>query len=158
MAALTEPVAQPPLEGGQTQNYHPVDKTGTSLGTVQNPVATNQVVGTPVYNSATAAAAAQCVATLPASGGTTTTYINGFCVTSHAPGATVYGTVSVSLDGGTTQHLLFIFCESATIGGMLQIEFPDPLPAVAANKAIVVTLPAVTGGAVSAIAAYGYQL
>lgn len=158
MATLQEPVAQPPLLGLPTGNYHPVDKTGTSLGTQANPVATNQVVGTPVYNSNTAAAALQCQATLPGDNTGKTTYINGFAITAHAPTANVQGTATVSLDGGTTQHLNFIFCESSTIGGMLQIEFPDPLPATKPNTSIIVTLPAITGGAVSAVSVYGYQL
>lgn len=152
-----EPFAGPANVGEQTKPTVLTDKTGASLGTQANPLATNQVVGTPVYNSATAAAAAQCQATLPAANGKTT-YINGFIITSHAPTGNVQGTASVSLDGGTTQHLQFIFCESSTVGGQLQVEFPDPIPAKTPNTTIVVTLPAITSGAVSAISAYGYQL
>jgi hypothetical protein len=154
-----KPVAQPVYQ--VDINGNPVSPAGSTttnaIGTQANPLATNQVVGTPVYNSSTAVAAAQCVATLPAVAGKTT-YINGFTVTTHSPTANVFGTVTVSLDGGTTTHLSYILCESSTVGGDLNIDFPDPIPATASNKTIVITLPAVTSGAVSAIATYGYQL
>ena len=153
----TLPQQSIPTSPAMSQPVFNVDASGNFYGSVANPFATNQVVGTPVYNSATALAAAQCVATLPAVAGKTT-YLNGFAVTTHAPTANVTGTVTVSFDGGTTVHLNYIMCESATIGGDLNIAFPDPIPATSSNKSIVITLPAITGGAVSAVSAYGYQL
>lgn len=154
-----KPVAQPVYQ--VDVNGNPVSPAGSlvagSIGTQANPLATNQVVGTPVYASTSAAAAAQCVSSLPAVAGKTT-YLNGFVCTSHAPTANVFGTVTVSLDGGTTTHFQFIYLESATLGGMLNIDFPDPIPATGPNKSIVVTIPAITSGAASAITVFGYQI
>jgi hypothetical protein len=41
----TQPIAQPPLQGGITQNVHSVDSTGTSLGTSANPIYTTTNAG-----------------------------------------------------------------------------------------------------------------
>lgn len=144
-----KPVAQP---------VYLVDNNGNvTYGSQGNPVATNQVVGTPVVSTQTAAAAAQCQSSLPAAAGKTT-YLNGFVCTAHAPAANVFGTVTVSLDGGTTVHMNFVLLESSTIGGMLNIDFPDPIPAKAPNTSIVITIPTITSGAATAITAFGYQL
>src|SRR5258706_13324326 len=116
MAAPQQTVQSSPL---QSQPAFLTDNSGNSnFGQQANPLATNQVVGTPVYNTNTAAAALACAATLPAVAGKTT-YINGFVCTSHAPTANVFGTVTVSFDGGTTTHLNFIYLEYPTLGGLL---------------------------------------
>ena len=111
---------------------------------------------TPVGNSATAVAAAQCVATLPAVAGKTT-YIMGFVLTAGAPAGAVVGVATVTglgIAGGT---LNFQFVETPNFGGELVIEFPFPIPASAANTPIVVTIPAITSGAVTAVSAWGFQ-
>lgn len=154
-----KPVAQPVYT--VDVNGNPVSPAGSSvvgsIGTQANPLATNQVVGTPVVATQTAAAALQCQSSLPAITGKTT-YLNGFVCTAHAPATNVFGTVTVSLDSGTTVHMNFVFLESSTIGGMLNIDFPDPIPAKNPNTSIVITIPAITSGAATAITAFGYQI
>ena len=104
--------------------------------------------------SATASAAAQCQVTFAAVAGKTN-YLNGFVVTSLAPGATVGGLVTVT--GLVTGTLSYQFVETTSFGGELTVNFPQPVPASAANVAIVITLAAITSGAASAISAVGSQ-
>src|SRR6266849_4652099 len=78
--------------------FYKVDASGNAAGTQGNPTATNQLVGTPVYGTATLAAATGGTATLAANA-TKTTYINGFYVSvAHTSAGVVAGQVTLSLD------------------------------------------------------------
>ncbi len=135
-----------------------VDGSGTAIGTQGNPLATNQVVGTPVTATNTAAAGAQCVATLAAVPGKTTC-INQLVVTiAHASTGNVSGIVTLSLDGGSTVHQNFVVGTSTTVPVVLAIPFEDPLPAKGVNVTIVVTVPALANGGIVAVSLQGYQL
>ncbi len=105
-----------------------------------------------VYASATSAAGATAVATLPAVAGKRN-YLLGFVITSTNPAAAVNGVVTVTGLGTT---LSFQFVESTTLGGKLVVQFSKPLPASALNTAIAVTLPAIATGGLGAVAAWGY--
>lgn len=129
------PTAAQPLDG----NYKPI----------------TAIVGTTVTASATAAAAASNSVSLPGVAGQTT-YINGFVCTSGVPGANQIGVVTVTgCQGGT---LSFQFPETTGFGGQLIMFFPMPIPATGPNTAINVNIPAIGSGAVTAVAAYGFQL
>lgn len=170
--AYTNPVADTSFQTLQKpQTIIAVDKSGNFVGdsaqsanisqingaapSATNPLYVHQAIGTPITSSATGAAAATAVATLSGVSNKTT-YITGFTATSGNPGATVVGVVTVT--GTISGTLSYQFTESATLGGELIVTFPTPIPASAVNTAIVVTIPAITSGAVVAIAAYGYQL
>lgn len=134
------------------------DASGNAFGTTANPIATNQLVGTPVYATATGSAGATANVSLAAVAGKTT-YINGFYVSvAHTASGTIAGQVTLSLNGGTSTHMNFLIAVSTTYPGLVEVTFPDPIPATAANTTIVITLPALTGGGVSSISAFGYQL
>lgn len=110
---------------------------------------TSELVGA----SATAAAGAANAQTLPAVAGKTN-FLMGFVITTGQPAAVVNGVVTVTgLKIGT---MSFQIVQSVNNGGSLDIHFPQPLPASAVNTAITVTLPAIVGGAVSAVAVYGF--
>jgi hypothetical protein len=106
-----------------------------------------------ITSSNTAIAAAANNATLPING-TLTNYISGFVVSSHAPVSVVSGLVTVV--GVISGTLNYQFVENVTYGGELIVTFTNPLPASAAGVAIVVALPAITGGAASTVTAFGY--
>lgn len=109
---------------------------------------------TPIAVSGTAGAALINAQTLPGVAGKTT-WIRGFTVTTTNPAAAVSGVVTVTgLLAGT---LSYEVVEAVATGLLLDIRFPDPLPASAVNTGIVVTLPAITSGAASAVSAYGFQ-
>lgn len=134
------------------------DTSDNPFGTSSNPIATNQFVGTVVYQTTTMLAAASGNVTLPAAVGKTT-YLNGFYVSvAHTASSTVAGQVTVSLDGGTTTHMNYLIAVSSTYPGLVQVDFPDPIPATAANTGIKVTSPALTGAGIGSITAFGYQL
>lgn len=145
------------INGGTAKSAWMVDQTGAAFGTQGNPLATNQLVGTPVYATGTSASGAQVQASLPAAVGKTT-YINGFyasCDTSAAAKVQV----TVSFDGGTTVHMNFLLASSASVPGVVDIDFPDPIPAKSPNTSIVVTIPAVGGASTNvSLSVYGYQL
>lgn len=108
----------------------------------------------PITASATGTTGAT-VATL-AGVASKTTYIAGFIITADATAAlagaaTITGTITGSLN--FIQNV-----GSATSAGILQQNFIPPIPASAANTAIVITsLAAGTGGS-TAVTAWGYQL
>jgi hypothetical protein len=143
-------------------NYAPLvtqsrisDANGNAFGSVSNPIATNQLVGTPVVASTTLPAATGGTATLAAAAGKTT-YINGFYVSiAHTASGTVAGQVTVTGIGTT---LNFLIAVSATYPGLVEVNFPDPIPASAVNTAIVVTAPTLTGAGIGSVTAFGYQL
>lgn len=89
-----------------------------------------------------------------------TTYITGFEITSS--GATVGTVVTITVTGTITGTLTYIYAAPAGVllmGTPLFVEFSKPIPASAANTAIVVTLPALgTGNTNAAVVAHGYQL
>ncbi len=111
-------------------------------------------VGTPVQASASCAAAAICSATLPAAVGKTT-YLTSLAITTGPAAAVVSGLAMVS---GSATTLNYYIVEPVATGGQLLVNLANPLAASAADTAIVVTLPAVAGGAISAVSATGYQL
>lgn len=134
------------------------DASGNAIGTTGNPVATNQVVGTPIYATATLTAATGGSATLAAVAGKTT-YLNGFYVSiAHTSTGTVAGQVTVSLNGGGATHMNYLIAVSTTYPGLVQVTFPDPIPATAANTTIVITAPTLTGAGIGSISVFGYQL
>lgn len=88
-----------------------------------------------------------------------TTYITGLQIS--ASGATVGACVSPTVTGTITGTLTFTFCAAA--GALLAdapliVPFSPPVPASAANTAIVVTLPALGAGNTNAtVTAQGFQ-
>jgi hypothetical protein len=134
------------------------DTLGNAFGTTANPMATNQLVGTPVYATLALAAATGGNASLAAAAGKTT-YINGFYVSvAHTSSATSAGQVVVSLDNGVTTHMNFTIAVSTTYPGLVEVNFPDPIPATAANTAIRVTCPTLANAGIGSISSFGYQL
>jgi hypothetical protein len=134
-----------------------VDSSGNPTGSVADPLATNQVVGTPVYATATTTTGQALSVTLPAVAGKTT-YLNGFYAAVDIAAA-VKIFVNVSLDGGTTTHMSFLLASSTSVPGITDPPFPDPIPAKAPNTAIVVTFSATFGATgTGTLTAYGYQL
>lgn len=117
-----------------------------------------QVLGTTVTASGTAIAAAANSVTITGVSGLTT-YITGFNITSHAPVAVVGTSATpVTLTGLTGGTLNFHFVENTTFGGDLTVLFPMPIPAATVGGNVVLSLPAIASGAVSAVALYGFQL
>lgn len=120
--------------------------------------AIRQVLGTTVTASNTAAAGAANSVTIPGVVGQTT-YITGFNITSHAPvGVVGTSATPVTLTGLTGGPLNFHFVENVTFGGDLTVLFPMPIPASGPGVNVVLNLPAIASGAVSAVALYGYQI
>ncbi len=115
---------------------------------------TQATTGTQVQASASCAAAAICSVTLPAAV-SKTTYLSTFAVTTGPPTAAVIGLATVS---GPAATLNYYATEGTAAGAQLLVGFNDPVAASGPDTAIVVTLPAVTGGAVSAVTATGFQL
>lgn len=115
--------------------------------------------GTKITGASGNVAAAIATATLAAVAGKTT-YITGFAVT--GAGATAGLPVIVAVTGTITGTLSFIAV--AAVGALvanqpLVVTFPTPVPASAANTAIVVTVPSLgVGNTHSAAVAYGFQL
>lgn len=141
------------LSDGQTSAVQ-LDSSGHLLIASGSPLqVTSSTVGAQVQASASCAAAAACAATLPGVAGKTT-YIESFCVTSGPPAAVETG---VSTVAGPAVTLNFDVTEAVASGAQLCVSFPNPVAASAANTAITVTLPVITGGAVSAVSAVGVQ-
>lgn len=110
--------------------------------------------GSQVAASATAAAAAANSATLPAAAGLTN-YVTGFTVTSASPAAVVSGLVT--LTGVVGGPLNYYFTEAVANGGLLHVEFDVPVAATGPNVAVAINLPAITGGAASAVSIHGVR-
>lgn len=102
---------------------------------------------------------ASAVATL-AGAASKTTYITGFEIT--GSGATGAAIVVPTVAGSITGTLTYIqaVVAGALLGNTpLVVQFDPPIPASAANTAIVVTVPALgVGNTNSAVVAHGYQL
>lgn len=131
-----------------TQSVSELQRTYYEGAVSQLPLDTEQVGA-----SATAIAAAVNTATLPAVAAKKN-YLLGFTISTGNATAAVTGVVTVT--GLAIGTMNFQIVEPAAVGGLLSITFPVALAASAVNTAIVVTLPAITGGAVSTVAAFGY--
>lgn len=119
-------------------------------------VATDGVITAASGNVANANA----VATLAAGGASKTTYITGFQCT--ASGSTIGLAVNLTVAGVITGTMTYTFVFTAgvlTEAPILNVSYPNPIPASALNTAITVTLPAGgTGNTNAACNAQGYQL
>lgn len=119
-------------------------------------VATDGVITASSGNVANANA----VATLAAGGASKTTYITGFQCT--ASGSTIGLAVNLTVAGVVTGTMTYTFVFTAgvlTEAPILNVSYPNPIPASALNTAITVTLPAGgTGNTNAACNAQGYQL
>lgn len=119
-------------------------------------VATDGVITAASGNVANANA----VATLAAGGASKTTYITGFQCT--ASGSTIGLAVNLTVAGVVTGTMTYTFVFTAgvlTEAPILNVSYPNPIPASALNTAITVTLPAGgTGNTNAACNAQGYQL
>ncbi len=151
--ALVASVGQKPSKAATTLN---TDANG-NLVTV--PLALVPAGATQITASSGSVANANAVATLAAVAGKTT-YIDGFTCT--ASGATAASVVTVTVTGvlGGTMTFIFTAPAGATLGATtLNVRFAAPIPASAANTAIVVTLPALgAGNTNAAVVATGFQL
>lgn len=114
---------------------------------------------TPITAASGNVAAGSAVATLAAVAGKTT-YITGFQITS--AGSTAAAVVSATVAGVITGTMTYTYTSvaGATLANApLTINFPAPVPASAANTAIVVTLPSLGAGNTNAtVNAQGFQL
>jgi hypothetical protein len=140
---------------GTDGKYHPVAvDAGGNLSLSSIPGGATTVIG-----SSGNVANASAVAALAGTSGKTT-YITGFQLT--ASGSTVGLDVTATVTGLLSSNMSFTFTFPA--GALvpaqpLIVNFPQPLPASAANTAIVVTLPAGGTGNTNATAdAQGFQL
>lgn len=138
-----------------TGDYEPLQTD--ALGRLRTTTPVVRAGGTGIAASSGNVAASAAVATLPAGGAAVTTYITGFEVT--AGGATAAANVTVAITG-TTNTLSFTFTApaGATLAAApLIVAFPEPIPASAANTAIVVTVPSLGAGNTHAtVTAHGF--
>ena len=113
---------------------------------------------TPLSESSGNVANASAAATLPAVAGKTT-YITGFTATAAGATAASVAELTVGGLGGGTQTFIFVFPAGVTVQATtLNVKFEPPLPASAADTAIVVTLPAGgSGNTNAAVVATGFQ-
>lgn len=109
----------------------------------------------PITISATGTTAAT-VATLPAAVGKTT-YIAGFNVSSDATAATVGNATVAGVVTGTMTFRQSVGAVAAATATLTQ-SFSPPIPASAANTAIVVTSAAAGTAGNTTVNAWGYQL
>jgi hypothetical protein len=84
------------------------------------------------------------------------TYLSGFTIAAGPVAAAVTGVVTVT--GGVAVQQNYQFTETVAGGGLLNMTFNPPIPTASTNQAITVTLPAITGGAVSTVTVTGFQL
>lgn len=145
-----------PANAGYTGFNSGGNLTGVSTA---SPLPVSGVVGTPITAASGNQTNANAVATLAGATGKTT-YITGFQCT--ASGATTALPVNVTVTGVITGTMTYTFTFPAGVliaATPLLVTFPTPVPASAANTAIVVTLPASgLGGTNAACNAQGYQL
>ena len=136
----------------QVQN---VDANGAIIGQpLQTGGNVGLNVGTPLVQTSIGNAAAANVVTLPTAAGRTT-YISGFELTTGVVVAAVSAVVAVA---GVSNGLNYQITELATGDGDLFVSFIPAIPASAANTVITVSLPALTGGGVTALNARGYLI
>lgn len=114
---------------------------------------------TPLTGQSGNVAAATATATLAGAAGLTT-YITGFEVT--GAGATAASVVNVTVANTTGGNLTYVFAVPAgvTVGAQpLTVEFPEPIPANAANTSIITSMPSLgAGNTNAAINAHGFRL
>ena len=119
----------------------------------------NTPVGTTVITATSGSvAASSAVATLAGTAGKTT-YITGFTIT--GLGATAASSVLAAITGiTTTLDYIVAVPAGATLGiTPINVQFRDPIPATAANTAVVVTVPSFgTGNTAACVSATGFQL
>lgn len=82
-------------------------------------------------------------------------YLSQLIITSSSPASQVFGTVLVS-DG--IWNLPFIFVESVTAGGCLNIAFKNPLIATNPNTSITATMASIGNGVSVALDLMGWQI
>jgi hypothetical protein len=111
-------------------------------------------VGTPLVQTSIGSAAAVNVVTLPTAAGRTT-YISGFELTT---GIVLAGVSTVVAVAGISNGLNYQVTELALGNGNLIVSYIPAIPASAANTVITVSLPALTGGGVTALNARGYLI
>ncbi len=146
-----------------------ISAAGDSFNYQQGPLsATAQLVGiiggdyptasTPITSSSGNVAAAAATATL-AGAASLTTYITGFEFTSS--GSTVGGVVTITITGTVsgTLHYTYSSVAGAVLANQpLLVQFSPPIPASAANTAIVVSCPSLGAGNTNAtMVAHGYR-
>lgn len=139
-------------------HYRAADTLNSTPVSAATPLPVFQAAGamppgaTAVQASSGNVANASAIATLPAVAAKTN-YLTGFQIT--AAGATVGLAVSVTITGllgGTATHTFAAPAGSLVDANPLIVSFPYPLPASAANTAIVVTCPALGTGNTNATA------
>lgn len=111
-------------------------------------------VGTPLVQTSVGSAAAVNVVTLPTAAGRTT-YISGFELTT---GIVLAGVSTVVAVAGISNGLNYQVTELALGNGNLIVSYIPAIPASAVNTVITVSLPALTGGGVTALNARGYLI
>jgi hypothetical protein len=152
---------------GIAQGFSLLDAQGNPLSSLlvptpggqSNPLLTQAQQGagtsTLISNSTSLAAAASGTISLPAAAGKIT-YCRGFCVSSAPAAAVVTGQVFLS---GPTNTLLYEYAELVANQSILSQYFGETgIPGSAINTAIVLNFPAITGGAVTTLTIWGYQL
>jgi len=136
-----------------------VDSVGR-LRVLDDSVAGYPSGATPTTDASGVVSDAAAVATLAAGGAGVTTYITGLIIT--GAGATAASVVDVTIAGvidGTITLPVVIPAGVTTAITPLELTFPAPIPASAANTAIVVTAPAFgSGNTDAAAAAFGFTL
>lgn len=157
----------PDLSGNNGTTDTAVDVTNAQLTTINSSLSTLNtsinspypVGATPLTNSSGNVANANAVATLAAVAGKTN-YVTGIALT--GGGATAASIVSATLAGlisGTQTFSYGVVAGATTANNALEINFDPPIPASAANTAIVLTLPALGAGNTNAVANIrGYQI
>lgn len=137
-----------------------LDTLNTSVGSVNSSVNSVYPVGaTPLTNASGNVANAEAVATLAGAAGKTT-YVTGLSIT--GSGATLGSIVLATLAGiiSGTQTYPYAVAAGVLVGNQsFGLAFDPPIPASAANTAIVLTLPALGGGNTNAaVNLTGYRL
>lgn len=142
----------PTLSDGQRGDLQ-LDATGNVR------IAVYPAGATALQSSSGNVADAAAAATLNAAAGKTT-YISGFQVTSGGATAASLKSVSVTgLLGGTATYTIGVVAGATLPNAHLIVTFNPPIPASAANTAIVVTVPALGAGNTNAtVTAHGFQL
>lgn len=108
------------------------------------------------YASATGTAGAQVQVSIPATANLLG-HVTGFTITTGPPSGNspLVGLVTLT-DGTWTMN--WQITETVSAGGWMHENFPYPLIASGVNIALTLTLPAIAGGGVSAIALQGYLI
>jgi len=114
----------------------------------------------PVTSSATGTTGSV-VATLPAGGANTLTFISGFeILASNGTAAAANNVVVANTISGNLNYTINTLAAAATVQGPghLVVEFNPPIPANTLNTAITVTWPALAGGTGVSVTAHGFQV